>query len=214
MPPVTAFDVSIDLDLRGLRTLKALLTKACSHAAAATLPSAKSPNDSASLAFHVQSCTNLAVSGLGLLTGTPQEPPEWTTEGVTLEQLISLVDKTIAQLEGGATKPADLLDGVEDRELQVTYGNGQTAAWGGREYVLGYGIPNFMFHLCMAFSALRSQGVDAGKMDFLGPFMGLEEYIEDMVGEPADEPADEPPDDDAEKKQWRGDCALVLSSRP
>jgi hypothetical protein len=168
MAPITAFDVTIDLHLRSLRTLKALLTKASAHAAAATLPSAKFPNDTASLAFHVQSCANLATSGLGLLTNTTQEAPLWTTEGATLSQLTALVDKTIAQLE--TTKPADL-DGVEDRELQVTYGNGQTAAWGGREYILGYNMPNTMFHLCMAYAALRSQGVEAGKMDFLLPFM-------------------------------------------
>ena len=63
-------------------------------------------------------------------------------------------------------KPA-YLDGVEDKELQVTYGNGQKAVWGGRGYILGYSIPNFMFHVFMAYTALRSQGVDAGKMDFL-----------------------------------------------
>lgn len=171
MSPITAFDVSIDLHLRGLRTLKSILAKAFSSSdATALLPSVKFPNDTASLAFHVQACTNLATSGLGLLTRTEQDAPVWKAEGATLEQLIAHVDKTIGLLEGGATKPADL-DGVEDRELQVTYGNGQSATWGGREYILGYSIPNFMFHLCMAYSTLRSQGVDAGKMDFLMPFM-------------------------------------------
>ncbi|KAK3375664.1 hypothetical protein B0T24DRAFT_591370 [Lasiosphaeria ovina] len=184
MPPITPFDVSINLHLRGLRALKALLARASSDPAAATttllLSAAKSPHDTdtASLAFHIQSCTNLAASGLCLLTCTEQDAPVWptNTENTTLEQLIADVDKTIVQLEGGGSgtqNPAQgLLDGVEDRELQVTYGNGQTATWaGGREYILGYSIPNFMFHLCMAYSSLRSQGVDVAKMDFLVPFM-------------------------------------------
>jgi len=172
MAPITAFDVSVDLHLRGLRMLKTLLIKGSSHATAAILPLAKFPNDTASLAFHAQSCTNLATSALGLLTRGEQEAPVWTTEGATLEQLIANVDKAIVQIEGEVAKmkPADL-EGVEERELQVTYGNGQTAAWGGRGYILGYSLPNFMFHLCMAYSVLRSQGVDAGKMDFLMPFM-------------------------------------------
>jgi uncharacterized protein len=170
MAPITAFDVSIDLNLRGLRSLKAFLTKASSHPAAATLPSAKFSQDTASLALHVQSCTNLATGGLGILTRNEQDAAEWASDQTTtLDQLISRVDKAIALLEQGA-KPTDL-EGVEDKTVEVTYGNGQKAEWGGRPYILGYNIPNFMFHLCMAYSTLRSQGVDVGKMDYLIPFM-------------------------------------------
>ena len=60
---------------------------------------------------------------------------------------------------------------MEDQTLPVKYGNGQTASWGGREYILGYNIPNFMFHLCAVYSTLKSQGVEVGKMDYLMPFM-------------------------------------------
>ncbi|KAB5545493.1 hypothetical protein GE09DRAFT_1131353 [Coniochaeta sp. 2T2.1] len=163
MTAITAFDVSIDLNLRGLRSLKAMLTKASSHPAAAT--SAMPHQD---LAFQVQCCVNLAVGGLGLLTRTQQQVPVWGGEAA-LEEMIARVDKAIELLESGA-KPEDL-SGIEEKALEVTYGNGQTATWGGREYVLGYSIPNFMFHLCMAYSSLQSQGVDVGKMDYLMPFM-------------------------------------------
>lgn len=166
MPSITAFDVSIDLYLRGLRSLKAMLTKASAHPTAATAFTAKVPED---LVFQVQCCVNLATGGLGLLTRTQQEAPVWGGDDKSLEQVIARVDKTIATIEGGA-KPADL-EGVEDRTLEVTYGNGQTAMWGGKEYILGYGVPNFMFHLCMTYSILQSHGVDVGKMDYLLPFM-------------------------------------------
>ncbi|KAK4187884.1 hypothetical protein QBC35DRAFT_451753 [Podospora australis] len=152
--PITVFDVSINLHLRGLRTVHALLTKASSHPAAATLPSAKFHQDTASLAFHVKSCTNLAASGFALLTGTEEESAVWE-EKKTLEELIAQVDKTIAKLEGGggATKPMSTdLEGIEGKELTVT-------------------IPNFMFHLGMVYSVLRSQGVEVGKLDYLMPFM-------------------------------------------
>ncbi|KAB5531376.1 hypothetical protein GE09DRAFT_1146891 [Coniochaeta sp. 2T2.1] len=163
MTVITAFDVSIDLSLRGLRSLKAMLTKAYARPASAT--SAKSHQD---LAFQVQCCVNLAVGGLGLLTRTQQEAPVWGGE-TTLAEMIARVDKAIELLANGA-KPEDLT-GIEDKSLEVTYGNGQIATWGGREYVLGYSIPNFMFHLCMAYSNLQSRGVDVGKMDYLMPFM-------------------------------------------
>ncbi|KAJ9160726.1 hypothetical protein NKR19_g3040 [Coniochaeta hoffmannii] len=166
MPAITAFDVSIDLFLRGLRSLKGMLAKAYSHRTDATEVAAKVPEN---VTFNVQCCVNLAIGGLGLLTATQQESPVWSNDDKSLEKVIASVDQTIALLEGGA-KPADL-DDVEGRTLEVTYGNGQTAMWGGREYILGYGIPNFMFHLCMVYSNLQSHGVEVGKMDYLLPFM-------------------------------------------
>lgn len=169
MAPITAFDVSIDLNLRGLKTIKSLLAKASSNNTSTT-PTDKI-NDIPSLAFHVQACTNLAEGGLTLLTRTEQTAPAWTAdETTTLDDLIAHVAKTIVQIETSGIKPADL-EGVEDQTLPVTYGNGQTASWGGREYILGYNIPNFMFHLCAVYSTLKSQGVEVGKMNYLMPFM-------------------------------------------
>ncbi|KAK3314856.1 hypothetical protein B0H66DRAFT_605773 [Apodospora peruviana] len=174
-PPITAFDVSIDLNLRGLRALNTILVKASAHPVATTtnLSSAKQPGgqNMPSLAFHVQACTSLATDGLKLLTSAEQKAAAATSsEDTSLAHLIARVGNAISLLEAGATKP-DALDGVEHRSLEVRYGNGQTATWGGRGYILGYNIPNFMFHLCMAYSTLQSQGVDVGKMDYLLPFM-------------------------------------------
>ena len=173
MAPITAFDVSINLNLRGLKAIKSLLEKATTHSSAendSTLATEKI-NDIPSLAFHVQACTNLATGGLSLLTGTEQNTPTWTADSTTkLGDLISHVAETIAQIDNNGVKPVDL-EGVEDQTLPVKYGNGQTASWGGREYILGYHIPNFMFHLCAVYSALKSQGVEVGKMDYLMPFM-------------------------------------------
>ncbi len=40
---------------------------------------------------------------------------------------------------------------------------------GGSDYLLEMVIPNTYFHLTMAYSSLRHNGVDVGKMDFLDP---------------------------------------------
>jgi len=37
-----------------------------------------------------------------------------------------------------------------------------------RDFVLSYAMPNFFFHLCMAYALLRAQGVPLGKPDFDG----------------------------------------------
>lgn len=173
MAPITAFDVSINLNLRGLKAIKTLLEKASSQSSAGIVPitATEKINDIPSLAFHVQACTNLAAGGHSLLTRTEQDAPTWTAdETTTLDDLISHAAETIAQIEKSGVRPVDLA-GVEDQVLPVKYGNGETASWGGREYILGYNIPNFMFHLCAVYSELRSQGVEVGKIDYLMPFM-------------------------------------------
>ena len=40
---------------------------------------------------------------------------------------------------------------------------------GGEDYLLQMTIPNIYFHIAMAYAILRHNGVDIGKMDFLGP---------------------------------------------
>jgi hypothetical protein len=39
----------------------------------------------------------------------------------------------------------------------------------GPDYLLQMMIPNVYFHVAMAYAVLRYNGVDVGKMDFLGP---------------------------------------------
>ncbi|HEY2527309.1 MAG TPA: DUF1993 family protein, partial [Xanthobacteraceae bacterium] len=39
----------------------------------------------------------------------------------------------------------------------------------GEDYLLQMTIPNTFFHVAMAYAVLRHNGVDIGKIDFLGP---------------------------------------------
>ena len=39
----------------------------------------------------------------------------------------------------------------------------------GENYLVQMSIPNIYFHVVMAYALLRHNGVDIGKMDFLGP---------------------------------------------
>ncbi|GAB1317066.1 hypothetical protein MFIFM68171_07276 [Madurella fahalii] len=174
--PITAYDVSIDLHLRGLRALQQILAKAASHPSAATFPGAKLQgcDDMMPFAFHVQSCANIAQGGLERLVpatqpaGSEQAGAGLDESAAALEQLVARVGAVIDLLEKGAG-PEDLR-GVEGKRIELRYGE-RSIWWDGRGYILGYGIPNFMFHLCMAYSILRSVGVDVGKMDYLGAFM-------------------------------------------
>ena len=38
----------------------------------------------------------------------------------------------------------------------------------GRDYVTGFALPNFYFHVTTAYEILRHNGIEIGKRDFLG----------------------------------------------
>jgi uncharacterized protein len=40
---------------------------------------------------------------------------------------------------------------------------------GGEDYLLQVIVPNVYFHLSMAYAIVRHNGIELGKMDFLGP---------------------------------------------
>jgi hypothetical protein len=58
--------------------------------------------------------------------------------------------------------------GAADRKVSLSFAPpGKVLA--GEDYLLQMTIPNVYFHVAMAYAILRHNGVDIGKMDFLGP---------------------------------------------
>ena len=45
---------------------------------------------------------------------------------------------------------------------------GEEHTFTGTSYVLEFGMPNFGFHFTMAYALLRKEGVDVGKLHYLG----------------------------------------------
>ena len=71
----------------------------------------------------------------------------------------------IAYLE---TIDAKALDGAEDRTVELNFGPDNRHVFRGDDYLFGFALPNFYFHVAIAHGILRSQGVPVGKMDFIG----------------------------------------------
>jgi hypothetical protein len=65
----------------------------------------------------------------------------------------------------GTYKPADF-EGADTRMIVLPFMPGKALL--GSEYVIEFGLVNFGFHLVTAYSILRHNGVDLGKMDFIG----------------------------------------------
>ena len=62
--------------------------------------------------------------------------------------------------------------GASDRKVSLSWAPGKVMA--APDYLLQMTIPNTYFHLTTAYSILRHNGVDIGKMEFLGPIKLVE----------------------------------------
>ena len=65
-----------------------------------------------------------------------------------------------------ALQPSQYVGG-ESRVLESQAGNARVSL-PAPEFLLQYALPNFFFHLSMAYAILRSQGVPIGKAQFDG----------------------------------------------
>jgi hypothetical protein len=102
-----------------------------------------------------------------LLRGSQPPSPE---EGeVTMASLRSWLDASIELLRG--IKPEEL-EGLEKRVIPVVFmpGKGMKAP----EFLIQFALPNFYFHVVTAYAILRHNGVDLGKMDYIGELNTLD----------------------------------------
>ena len=74
------------------------------------------------------------------------------------------IRKTVAFVE--SVKAAQYA-GASQRKVGFSWARGKVMD--GEDYLLQMTIPNTFFHLATAYAILRHNGVDIGKMDFLGP---------------------------------------------
>lgn len=96
------------------------------------------------------------------LAGKPV--PSWPDDEVTFDDIKARVRKALDFL--ATTVPADF-DGAETREITLKLGGNEMVS-SGQDYLLGRALPNFYFHVTMAYAILRHNGVPVGKRDFIG----------------------------------------------
>jgi hypothetical protein len=101
-------------------------------------------------------------NGVARLSGV--EAPKFDDTETTLAQLQERIQKTLAYI---ATVPAAALDGTEDKEITFPAGPGKTRTLKGQDYLTGWMLPNMYFHITTAYTILRHNGVEVGKIDYL-----------------------------------------------
>ena len=166
---VSLYQVSIPQFQKTLGNLKTILKKGEDYAAAkkidpSVLLTARLYPDMFALTRQVQIATDVAKGACARLSG--QEIPKYEDNEASFADLYARIDKTLAYL---ATFQPAQIDGQEEREIVFTAG-GTERRFTGQAYLLHWAAPNVFFHVMTAYAILRENGVDVGKMDYLGSF--------------------------------------------
>ena len=85
----------------------------------------------------------------------------------TFDALQDLIART---LEFVRSVPAAAFERSEEREIVLRPGTPKEKRLGGQAYLLGYGLPQFFFHVTTAYALLRHNGIEIGKKDYMGAY--------------------------------------------
>ncbi len=162
---MSTFDLTVPQFIHTLKNLNSILDKAAAHADhrkfdANNYLTLRLAPDMLPFTKQVQIACDSA-KGIVRLAG--QEVPKHDDTETTLAELKERVKKTIAVLEG--LKPAQF-EGWEKLSINLNFPKGKKLQ--ASEWLPKMVIPNFFFHVSMAYAILRAAGVEIGKNDFLG----------------------------------------------
>jgi hypothetical protein len=152
---------------QSLKNVETLLDKAEQHAAGkkfdvSVLLNARLAPDMKNFIYQVQSACDYVKAAAAWLSG--QTPPRDEDNERTIEEVRARIRKTVAFAES-VKEPQ--YAGASERKVKLSWAPGKVI--GGEDYLLQMTIPNTFFHIATAYAILRHNGVDVGKMDFLGP---------------------------------------------
>jgi hypothetical protein len=151
-----------------LRNLESWLDKAEAHAGAkpfdvAVLMIGRLAPDMKPFIYQVQSACDYVKAAAAWLSG--QTPPKHEDKEQTIDELRARIRKTVTFAE--SVREVQYA-GAADRKVSLSFAPpGKVLR--GEDYLLQMTMPNVYFHIAMAYAILRHNGVDIGKIDFLGP---------------------------------------------
>ena len=164
---ISMYDFSIPVLTRGLTNVSALLDKAAAQAAVkkfdcAVLAQARLFPDMYPLVRQVQIACDTAKGAVARLAGI--EVPKHEDTEVTFAELKARIAKTLDIVK--SVTAAQLKDS-ESRAIEIKFPNGSWK-FTGIAYLTDFVLPNFFFHVGMAYATARKNGVEIGKSDYLG----------------------------------------------
>lgn len=157
------YDASAPVFVRALTNLSALMDKALAQGFdEAKLLEARLAPDMRPFSNQIQLASDSAKGAVARLTGT--DNPSMADTETSFAELKARIDATVAFIR--SVEPA-AFEGGEDRNVVLKFPGGEQHFKGGA-YLTGFALPNFFFHVAMAYALLRAAGVEIGKRDYLG----------------------------------------------
>ncbi len=156
------WEASVPLFVNSLTNMRDWLDKAAEQCSESEILEARLAPDMKPFPAQYQMASDSAKNALARLTGT--DAPSMPDTEKSFAELKDRCDRTIAYLNGF---DSDSVKGSEDREVVIKFPNGMGYRFQGGEYLTGFALPNFFFHVTTAYAILRNAGVSVGKSDFL-----------------------------------------------
>lgn len=164
---ISMYQVSAPRFANILSNLSGILEKAEAHVEAkkidpAALIAFRLYPDMYPLARQVQVACDVAKGAVARLAGV--EIPQHQDTERSFPELKARIAKTVEFIQ--SLKP-EQVDGTEEKEIVLKLGS-REVTFKGMQFLLGFALPNFYFHVTTAYNILRHNGVEIGKRDFLG----------------------------------------------
>ena len=164
---VLMYEISIPVMKRFLTNLDNVLRKGSAHADEKKIDhsvflTARLYPNMFPLTRQVQIASDAAKGCGARLAGL--EIPKFEDTETTFDDLHTRIAKTIAFLD--SIKPEQLSDS-ESKPVHITAGKHELD-FTGQTYLSNFALPNLFFHITTAYDILRHNGVEVGKMDYLG----------------------------------------------
>jgi hypothetical protein len=161
--PLSIYEASVPVFTKGLTNLAAWLEKVLVQGGdEAALMQARLAPDMRPFSAQIQFASDSAKGAVARLTG--QAAPSMADTEASFTELRARCQRTVDYMQ---SVPATAFEGAEEREVVMRFPNGTGYRWSGREYLIGFALPNFFFHVTTAYALLRANGVPLGKPDYL-----------------------------------------------
>jgi hypothetical protein len=164
---ITMHSASVPIFVRMLANVNTWLDKAEAHATAKKFDTsvylgARLAPDMLPFTKQIQIACDTVKFCVARLAGV--DGPKFDDNETTLTELRERINATIAYVK---SVPAEQIDGSEEKDITLPRRDGPIIMKG-EAYLKHFALPNFFFHLTTAYALLRHNGVEVGKMDYLG----------------------------------------------
>lgn len=158
---MNAKDLLVPTQRNMLGTLKGLLAKAAADQRGDALMQARLADDMHPLAVQVRFLCNMVGEAIDRVTGITFVSTE--EDPATLDEAIIRIGSTLEQLD----EWEKLEFAADDAPLELALPNGMVFDMTTISYARDWSVPQFYFHVSMAYAILRKEGLDVGKADFV-----------------------------------------------